>query len=408
MTVTEIDTLQEVMATNDISNLFMNIHVFARTSPAQKDYIIRMMNKLGKYTAMCGDGTNDVGSLKSATIGIAVLNGKKKKPKKDAKKDKKAIKEDSKSDSEVAKKQEEDKEPKEEKLTSMFYWPTPEEYQTMSMEDIRKKQTEHMQRYMRQNQKKRGGMNFNDLALMDSHVTELGDACMAAPFTYRFSSVGCMNTVICQGRTTITTTYQMYRILAVNSMISAYSMSTLYLDGVKHGDFQMTMMGMSMGVLFMLLSLTKPLSKLSVLRPHKSIFSPSIVTSVVVQFVLHFITLLYIVSVTDEFVVRDESTQPDTDFKPNLKNNVVFIYTWTMMATTFLVNYEGEPYMQSLKNNSKLYKGIMAMYGIAVLAVVDWFDIIRYNFELVPFPNSYVQTQIILALGIDTILCIII
>jgi cation-transporting ATPase 13A1 len=394
MTGTEIEKLQDIMDPADISNLFLNIHVFARTSPSQKDYIIQMLNKLGKYTAMCGDGTNDVGSLKSATIGIAVLNGKQKKPE-----------EKKKPSQEVAKKQEEDN--KEEKLTSMFYWPTADEYQTMSMEDIRKKQQDHMQKYMKQN-KKGGGMNFNDMAMMDSHVAELGDACMAAPFTYKFSSVGCMNTVICQGRTTITTTYQMYRILAVNSMISAYSMSTLYLDGVKNGDFQMTMLGMAMGVLFMLLSLSKPLEHLSILRPHRSIFSPSIVTSVVIQFILHFVTLLYIVSITDEFVIKDDSTLPDTDFQPNLKNNVVFIYTWTMTATTFLVNYEGEPYMQSLKDNTKLYKGIMIMYGIAVLAVVDVLDVVRYNFELVPFPNSYIQTQIIIALGMDTLLCIVI
>ena len=76
----ELECLQTLMPVEDISRLILNIHVFARTSPVQKDYIIRMINRLGKYTAMCGDGTNDVGSLKSATVGIAVLNNQENKP----------------------------------------------------------------------------------------------------------------------------------------------------------------------------------------------------------------------------------------------------------------------------------------------------------------------------------------
>lgn len=390
----ELDLLQSMMSVNDLSNLVLHVHVFARTSPAQKDLIIRMINKLGRYTAMCGDGTNDVGSLKSATIGIAVLNNKmQKKPEVEEKKEEK---------------KEEDKVavPEEEKVTSPFYWPTANEMQTLTMEQIRKKQQDRMQLYMKQNKKKKGMPNFNDFALMDSHMTELGDACIAAPFTYKFSSVQCVNTVICQGRATITTTYQMYKILALNSMISAYSMSTLWLDGVKNGDFQMTMLGMAMGVLFLLISLSKPLETLSKLRPPKSIFAPSIVLSVLTQFVFHFVTLVYIVRETDPFIVRDESTEPDTDFKPNLKNNVVFLYSWTMAATTFLVNYEGSPFMQSFKENSKLYKGILAMYAIALVAILDIFDFVRENLELVPFPNDTIQTKIIIALTVDTLLCI--
>jgi len=392
----ELDLVISMMDPKDISNLIYNIHVFARTSPAQKDYIIRMINKLGKYTAMCGDGTNDVGSLKSATIGIAVLNGKVKKKEEEKEEEKKQ-------DGEIV--EEEKKEPK---LKSPIWWPSQQDYQRMSMAEIRKKQQEHMQLYMKQNKGKKGSPfgNMNDL-MMDSTMTELGDACIAAPFTYKFESMSCVNTVISQGRTTITTTYQMYKILALNSMISAYSMSTLYLDGVKNGDFQMTMLGMAMGILFLLISLSKPLENLSKLRPPKSIFSPSIVISVLLQFTFHFVTLVYIVSATDPFIIRDESTKPDTDFKPNLKNNVVFLYSWTMTATTFLVNYEGAPFMQSFKENSKLFKGILVMYGIALVAILDFSDTIRENFELVPFPNESIQQKIIIALTIDTILCIV-
>lgn len=52
MSGAELDTLQELMSGNDMSRLLLNVHVFARTSPVQKDYIVGMLNKLGKYTSM--------------------------------------------------------------------------------------------------------------------------------------------------------------------------------------------------------------------------------------------------------------------------------------------------------------------------------------------------------------------
>lgn len=66
---------------------------------------------------------------------------------------------------------------------------------------------------------------------------ELGDACIAAPFTYKFSSLKSVKRVIRQGRSTLTSTFQQYKILSLNCLISAYTMSALYLDGVKMGDY---------------------------------------------------------------------------------------------------------------------------------------------------------------------------
>ena len=87
-------------------------------------------------------------------------------------------------------------------------------------------------------------------------------------------------------------------------------------------------MGLGISFLFMTLSFTKPLKKLEKERPPTSIFHWSLVISVSVQFVVHMAVLIYFVQLCEPYIDRegDDSLQLDGEFKPNLKNSIMFIY----------------------------------------------------------------------------------
>lgn len=145
---------------------------------------------------MTGDGTNDVGSLKRADVGLAIVNNTP--PSKEMKAKKK----------------------------QMSFMPKREELAGLSAAEMQKKIKDHQIEYQKVM-----------MAQAGDPTLELGDACIAAPFTFKFTSLKSVKRLIREGRKTLTTTFQMYKILSLNSLISAYTMSALYLDGVKMGDW---------------------------------------------------------------------------------------------------------------------------------------------------------------------------
>lgn len=108
----------------------------------------------------------------------------------------------------------------------------------------------------------------------------------------------------------------MYKILALNCLITAYSLSVQHLDGVRFGDYQVTITGILMSMCFLCISRAKvslyrishfhhlfndrfkPVEQLSRERPLGNIFNYYVLLSVLLQFALHIGSLLYITDLT--------------------------------------------------------------------------------------------------------------
>jgi len=238
---------------------------------------------------------------------------------------------------------------------------------------------------------------------------ELGDACIAAPFTYKFTSLKAVKRLIREGRKTLTTTFQMYKILSLNSLVSAYTMSALYLDGVKMGDYQATYMGMGVSFLFIFLSFTQPLKKMHKERPPASIFHWSLTISVALQFAMHLFVLKFLVNLCEPFIDRTgEEWIPDGDFKPNIKNSVMFVYQWWLQCSIIFVNYTGRPFMQSMDENPKLKWLLLANFCVASMCIFDYSDELRETLELVAYPNDEFKKSVITVLFIDLAFCYVV
>ncbi|KAK5582100.1 hypothetical protein RB653_003683 [Dictyostelium firmibasis] len=360
------NSLDLVIGDNILEKELYLVKVFARVSPEQKQMILTNFKVNGHYTLMAGDGTNDVGALKQAHVGIAILNKGEFKP------------------------------PPEINLREIFN----QAKQRQMQEQLRRNGDPRAAAELAQKQ-------AADLAQRmqqenEIQMVKLGDASIAAPFTSKSSAVKPITHIIRQGRCTLVTTFQMYKILALNSLITAYGLSVLYLDGVKLGDTQATISGMLIAVCFLFISTSKPLMKLANKRPNPNLFSAYMMCSILLQFALHLICIIFIVH-QSQLRIGTNRPDPDSPFAPNLLNSAVFLMSNAMQVATFAVNYKGHPFMQSLSENKPLLYALSFVWGLGLLLATEIIPPLNSMLELVEFPDSTFRFYMVGAIILDLV-----
>lgn len=236
----------------------------------------------------------------------------------------------------------------------------------------------------------------------DPTVVKLGDASVASPFTSRRTSIDCVLSVVRQGRCILVTTIQVYKILALNCLTTAFVMSSLYLLGLKSGDTQMTALGLVTAGLFFFLSQAKPLQEVAATKPPSSVFEWQVGVSILGQFAVHLASLLTILQVCKPHMLpNDTSLAPDGKFQPNIVNSAMFLLSSTMQVNNFVVNYRGHPFTQAISDNKYLWRSVQGIYFILLVLVGGQFEPLNDMLQMVPFPDGEFQVAIIAVLGFN-------
>jgi len=246
---------------------------------------------------------------------------------------------------------------------------------------------------------------FEDMESGDLPMVKLGDASIAAPFTSKMPSIKSCVDIVRQGRCTLVSSIQMYQIMALQCLISSYSLSVLYLDGVKYGDSQMTAMGLLGSVSFMSVSRSKPLEKLSRVRPLTSIFHPALFASLLLQFSVHLTTMLLAVFSAKSHLPEDYEPDLDGVFKPGILNTVVFLVSSVQQVTVFVVNLQGPPFMTGVTDNTPLLWSLIATFMLTFMFASETVPGLNRYFQLVPFPDEDFRDFILTILGVDLVAC---
>eukprot|EP00795_Rhopilema_esculentum_P010920 gene10920-19754_t len=371
-----------------LKTYLIHVRVFARVDPKQKEFIVTKMKSLGYIVLMCGDGTNDVGALKHSHVGVALLPGS---PEKwiDPPENEKSRRKDR-----EQKKEKEGAAEHEDGIKKSRNMPSGKgTSKAARMRAVTRGDTESPALKSANDHQKRLKELLKELEEQEQgQIVKLGDASIASPFTSRFASIRCICHVIKQGRCTLVTTLQMFKILALNALILAYCQSVLYLDGVKFSDGQATFQGILLAGCFLFISRSKPLTILSKERPLPNIFNIYTIGTVLCQFAVHFTALFFLVQEVYRLVPKLDDVDLEKKFEPSLLNSTVYIISVALQISTFAVNYRGRPFMESIVENKPLLVSISAsgaiIFGLAAGLLPDF----AAQFEIIDFPPQFRST----------------
>ncbi|KAI5151303.1 manganese-transporting P-type ATPase [Enteropsectra breve] len=292
-------------ALEDKSEAFYEINIFARADPSHKERIIKKYKMKNCCTMMVGDGTNDVGALKAADVGVAML----------------------------------------------------ESNNINNNSNIK-------------------NSNIKNAVMEDTVPVKPGDASVAAPFTIKSNDLLSIVEIIQQGRSSLVTTIQMYKILALNAVVSSFLLMAIDIIGVKFSEMQSLAMGMLSAIAFSAITSPKTLPFIAKQRPQTTIFSKYIHVSITGQALIHALAIGCVMYAMPWPEVA-------TKFAPSVMNTAMFALCNIQNISIFICNYIGRPFRENILENKIMSLSLLGIVCVALNVFLNVYRDINVKLEIV-------------------------
>ncbi len=384
------------ISTSNNKNSFLNINVFARASPFQKEQIVRKYKELGFYTMMVGDGTNDVGALKAADVGVAMLSTTINMPTTEINTVKKVANKNVNTFNNF--------EHDNHKSASI----NSDNHKSVSIKSdnhksVSIKSDNHKSASINSDNHKSASINsdnhkfrsfFENISQNTASCETVmpGDASIAAPFTVRADSLQPIIEIIQQGRTSLVTTIQMYKILALNAITSSFFFLFTDILGIKFSEYQMISVTILSALAFQAISTGSPLNSISKKRPITSIFNYYVIVSIIIQGFSHICSFILVYKLIPH-------PPPADKFVPSLMNTVIYLLTCVQTISIFICNYIGRPFRENISENKLMVLSIVGLIAFIVNIITNIFPDINQLLDITDISPYFTTVILILVLN---------
>lgn len=223
------------------------------------------------------------------------------------------------------------------------------------------------------------------------------EASVASPFTSKVPNISCVVEVLKEGRCALVTSFNIFKYMALYSMIQYTSVLMLYYIGSNLGDLQFIYIDLFTIMPFAItMSRTGPSGDLVAKRPLGRLVHPivlfSLVSHVLVQSSFQVLMFFYVRSLpeyksidyfTKKFKVGDDGT-PIVSYE----TTALFTYTsyqYVLVAVVFAV---GRPFRKPFYTNSLLVLSIVCLLALNTVLTVKPASLFLSPFEIVSIQDS--------------------